>query len=53
MKKLVVLMLAASALAPASALAQRTAEPPMKWEDTPKAQLALRLRAWRRAGRCP
>ncbi len=39
MKKLVVLMLAASALAPASAIAQRTAAPPLKWEDTPHAKM--------------
>ena len=43
MKKLVVLMLAASALAPASAMAQRTAAPPVKWEDTPRAQLRVQM----------
>ena len=41
MKKLVVLMLAASALAPASAMAQRTAAPPIKWQDTPHAQIRM------------
>ena len=42
MKKLALMMLAASALAPASAIAQqRTAAPPVKWEDTPNAQMRM------------
>ena len=42
MKKLALIMLAASALAPASAAAQqRTAAPPVKWEDTPNAQMRM------------
>lgn len=42
MKRLVVIMLAASALAPASAIAQqRTVAPPVKWEDTPRAQMRV------------
>ncbi len=42
MKRLVMIMLAASAMAPASALAQgRTAAPPIKWEDTPRAQMRM------------
>lgn len=42
MKQLALMMLAASALAPASAIAQqRTVAPPVKWEDTPKAQMRM------------
>ncbi|MDP8914022.1 MAG: hypothetical protein M3N39_10660, partial [Pseudomonadota bacterium] len=42
MKQLALIMLAASALAPASAVAQqRTAAPPVKWEDTPSAQMRM------------
>lgn len=42
MKQFALMMLAASALAPASAVAQqRTAAPPVKWEDTPNAQMHM------------
>jgi Ni/Co efflux regulator RcnB len=42
MKQLALIMLAASALAPVSAAAQqRTAAPPVKWEDTPNAQMRM------------
>lgn len=41
MNKLVILMSAASALVPASAMAQRTAAPPVRWEDTPHAQMRM------------
>ena len=42
MKAFVVMVLAASALAPASAAAQqRTAAPPVKWEDTPNAHFRI------------
>ena len=42
MKHLALTILAASALAPASATAQqRTAAPPLKWEDTPNAQMRM------------
>jgi Ni/Co efflux regulator RcnB len=42
MKRFALIMLAATALAPASAVAQqRTVAPPVKWEDTPKAQMRM------------
>jgi Ni/Co efflux regulator RcnB len=41
MNKLVILMSAASALVPASAMAQRIVAPPVKWEDTPRAEMRM------------
>ena len=42
MKRFALIMLAGTALAPAAAIAEeRTVAPPVKWEDTPKAQMRM------------